>query len=323
MPFNHSAAMATRNVSENRTTKTLHQQICTAAVTIGTPHPLSYLSVLNVFLSITAFLGNILILVALHKVSSLHSPSKLLLRCLAITDLLVGVVAQPIYAGYETSLLYERWDMCRYTFASSLIAGYVLCGVSLPTLSAISVDRLLALLLGLRYRQVVTLRRMSLFVMSFWVLSSFSAMMYFFEYLVTLSYGYVIVSLCVAISMISYTKIFLTLHRHQIQVHDSRSVHQQQRNQTIPLNIARYRKAVSSALWLQLTMIICYLPHGIVEAVFALSGLSPAAVLARQFTATLVFSNSSLNPILYCWKIKEVRRAVKDTVRQVLCCLSS
>ena len=310
--------MVIANVSGNRKQKTLHQLICRAAVTVGTPHPLTYLSVLNVLLSITAFLGNILILVALHKVSSLHPPSKLLFRCLAITDLLVGLIAQPIYAGYEISLLYSRWDICRLTFSSSLIAGYVLCGVSLPTLSAISVDRLLALLLGLRYRQVVTMKRMFLFVISFWAMSSFAATMYFFNYLVTLSYGYIIVSLCVTISIISYSKIFLTLHHHQIQVGDP--VHQQQPIQIIPLNMARYRKAVSSALWLQLALIICYMPHGIVEAVLTHSGLSPAAVLARQFTATLVFSNSSLNPILYCWKIKEVRSAVKDTIRQVLCC---
>ena len=313
--------MAITNVSTNRTQKTLHQLICTAAVTVGTPYPLTYLSVLNILLSITAFLGNILILVALHKVSSLHPPSKLLLRCLAVTDLFVGLIAQPIYAGYETSLLYQRWDICRHTFASSLIAGYVLCGVSLPTLSAISVDRLLALLLGLRYRQVVTLKRTFVFVMSFWIMSSFAATMYFSNYLVTLSYGYMIVSLCVAISIISYTKIFLTLHRHQVQV--QAPVHQQQSSQIIPLNIARYRKAVSSALCLQLALIICYLPHGIVEAVLTYSGLSPAAVLARQFTATLVFSNSSLNPILYCLKINEVRRAVKDTIRQVRSCSSS
>ena len=312
--------MAIPSVSGNPTQKTLHQLICRAAVTVGTPHPLTYLSVLNIFLSITAFLGNVLILVALHKVSSLHPPSKLLLRCLAITDLFVGVIAQPLYAGYEISLLYDRWDMCRFTFASSLIAGYVLCGVSLPTLSAISVDRLLALLLGLRYRQVVKMKRMYAFVVCFWIMSSFAATMYFFNYLVTLSYCYIIVSLCVTISIISYTKIFLTLHRHRVQVRDP--VHQQQPSQIIPLNLARYRKAVFSALWLQLVLIICYLPHGLVEFVLAHSGLSPAAVLARQFTATLVFSNSSLNPILYCWKIKEVRRAVKDTIRQVLCCSS-
>ena len=74
--------------------------------------------------------------------------------------------------------------------------------------------------------------------------------------------------------------------------------------------------SISRTLCLQLTLIICYLSHGIGEAVFTRSGLSPATVLARQFTATLVFSNSSLSPILHCWKFKEVWRTVKDTIRQ-------
>ncbi|XP_078350032.1 putative G-protein coupled receptor 45 [Oculina patagonica] len=316
--------MVASNHSGDGTQKLLHQLICSAAVTVGVPHPLTSLSVINIFLSIIAFLGNTLILVALHKESSLHPPSKLLFRCLATTDLCVGLIAQPIYAAYEISLLYERWDVCRYTFAASLIAGYILCGVSLPTLSAISVDRLLALLLGLRYRQVVTLNRTFLTVTVFWAISIFAAAIYFSNYLITLSYCYIIVTLCVSISISSYTKIFHTLHRHQVQVQDHVHPHpEQQPSHAVPLNIARYRKAVHSAVWLQLTLIICYLPHGIVEALLSHFGITSAAVLARQFTATLVFSNSSLNPILYCWKIKEVRRAVKDTIRQVLCCSST
>ena len=177
-------------------------------------------------------------------------------------------------------------------------------------------DRLLALLLGLRYRQVVTLNRTLMVVTASWAISIFAAAMYFSSYLLTLSYCYIIVSLSVAVSILSYTKIFYTIHRHRLQVH----VHQQQPNPTIQLNEARYRKAVDSAVWLQMTLVICYLPHGIVEALPAHFGTSSATVLARQFTATLVFLNSSLNPILYCWRIKEVRRAVKDTIRQVLCC---
>ena len=49
-----------------------------------------------ILLSITAILGNSLILAALHKESSLHPPSKLLYRFLATSDLLVGLVSQPL-----------------------------------------------------------------------------------------------------------------------------------------------------------------------------------------------------------------------------------
>ena len=55
-----------------------------------------FLSSLNIFLSITAILGNALILVALRNVSSVHPPTKLSLRCLAVTDLCGGLISQPL-----------------------------------------------------------------------------------------------------------------------------------------------------------------------------------------------------------------------------------
>ena len=74
---------------------------------------------------------------------------KLLYRCLATTDLLVGLVVQPLYAAYLMSVVQEQWSLCRYY--AVFITGSVLFLVSLMTMTAISVDRLLALMLGLRY----------------------------------------------------------------------------------------------------------------------------------------------------------------------------
>ena len=155
------------NLTGTEKQKTLEQLICSPLVTDGIPHQIMYLSAINIFLSITAVLENTLILVALNKESSLHPPSKLFLRSLATTDLCVGLIAQPTYASYEISLLRRHWSVCSYTFATSFLAGYILCSMSLLTLSAISVDSLLALLLALRYRQVVTLKRTNMVVRSF------------------------------------------------------------------------------------------------------------------------------------------------------------
>ena len=71
-------------------------------------------------------------------------------------------------------------------------------------------------------------------------------------------------------------------------------------------------------------MVACYLPHGVAAALVSNNGLTSLVYQAWIYTATLVYFNSSLNPILYCWKLKEVRQAVKDTIRTVLChCISS
>jgi len=198
------------------------------------------------------------------------------------------------------------------------ITGCIFTGVSVGTLTAISVDRLLALLLGLRYRQVITLKRTYVIVFSLWLLSASLSATYFWNPFITFWCVSIYISLCLIISIFSYTKIFHTPH-HQNQVQG----HVQQPNQANQLNMARYKKAVSGAVWLQLTLVACYLPYDIVFALRAESGL-PSLSQAGSYTATLVYLNSSLNPILYCWKIVEVRQAVKDTIRQILCfCFSS
>ena len=307
--------MATMHFTGHGQKRILEQLLCSANVTAELHSQLTSISVLNCFLSITAFLENALVLFALHKESSLHPPSKLLLRSLATTDLCVGLISEPLFVIYWLSAAKEYRNIYRYLYAPGLIGSYILCAVSLSTMTAISVDRLLVLLLGLRYGQVVTLNRTYIIVITLWVLSAFVSATWLWNSQITLWYQIIGIPLCITISIFSYTKIFLTLRHHNTQIRS----HVQQPNQTNQLNIARYKKAVSTAIWLQLTLVACYLPYGVVNVLMTYSGLSSSVYHARIYAGTLVFLNSSLNPILYCWKIEEVRQAVKDTLRQVLC----
>ena len=214
---------------------------CSAELTGSIHSQLMCLSVLNIFLSITAFLGNTLILVALSKEMALHPPSKLLLRSLAATNLCVGIIIQPLHVTHWISAVYEQWDICRSTFATFVLTGRMLFMVSLLTLTAISVDTLLALLLGLRYRQVVTIKRTYVTVIAFWVSSFVGSTIFLWNELLSLRYTHIVTLLCLLTSIYSYTRIFLRLRHHQTQVQDNVT---EQTNQTILLNIARYRKTV-------------------------------------------------------------------------------
>ena len=188
--------------------------------------------------------------------------------------------------------------------------------MSLFTLTTTSVDRLLALLLGIRYRQVVTLKRTWVIVITLWVVSTaFSATLFWTNSLVFHWFAFIAILLCLVTAIFSYTKIFITLRHQQAQLHDRA----QQPNQTNQLNILRYKKAVSSAIWLQLTLVACYLPHCIVVGLWTHKGLSPTIFISLSYTRILVMLNSSLNPFLYCWKLDEVRKEVKNTIRRVLC----
>ena len=291
---------------------------CSPSSVVGSQQQSITFSAVNIFLSIATFVGNFLILVALNKESSLHPPSKLLYRCLATTDLLVGLVSQPLVATYWISLVHEHWSLCRYARGAFYISGIALCGVSLLTLTAISVDRLLALLLGIRYRQIVTLKRTYIIAATFWILSVGAGSISISHSRIIRWYSIIVIALCSVISIASYTKIFRTLRHHQAQVQDHV---QQQPSQETALNMERYRKAVSSALWVQLTLVVCYAPKLIILVVkiYRKKTYSSHVLVINGITSILTYFNSTLNPFLYCWKIKEVREAVKQTIRQALC----
>ena len=102
--------MAQTNLTDDENQKPLRELWCSAEFIRGVDCELIFLSAVNIFLSITAFLGNTLILVALHKETSLHPPSKLLYRNLAITDLCVGITGQPLNVTYWISVVTERWN---------------------------------------------------------------------------------------------------------------------------------------------------------------------------------------------------------------------
>ena len=310
--------IATTNSTESGTqTKAYEVLRCSPSLVVGLQQQLISFSAVNIFLSIAALLGNFLILVALKQESSLYPPSKLLYRCLATTDLLVGLVTQPLAATYWMSVVCEHWSLCRYARDAAYMSSYVLCSVSLSTLTAISVDRLLALLLGIRYRQIVTLKRIYIITTTFWIFSVAAGSFSILHTRIIFWCIIIVIPSCSVISIASYTKIFRTLRHNQAQVQDRV---QQQSSQTTALNMARYSKAVSSALWVQLALAVCYVPTVLVLLVLASrKTYSSHVVVIYAIANILTYFNSTLNPFLYCWKVREVRQAVKQTIRQALC----
>ena len=273
----------------------------------------------NILFSITASLGNILILIALRKVISIHPPTKLLFQCLAITDLGVGLISQPLMATLfllTDNIDIEIWKICSQLHSSLSIT---LCGVSVFASTALSVDRLLALFLG--YRHVVTLKRIRAVLASGCLALLLTVLVWNFR---TKPAGIIItifLTFCLIISLFSYTKIVLRLRQHQSSVRDNAQQGQANTGGS-PLNLERYKRTVVSVALVHLALVICYLPFNIFNTLIHLKGIHPNIYFLYHFTTTLLFLNSSLNPFLYCWRIKEIRQAVKATTRRFCACLS-
>ena len=268
---------------------------------------------INIASSITATLGNALILVALNKVSSLNPPSKLFLRCLAFSDLSVGLLVQPAAAVSLSTSVHHRWNLCRVSEELWFFFTVFMSAFSFATTMAISVDRLLALLLGIRYRQVVTIKRARFLVVPFLLASTANYVIYYINIFAFILFTAILWSSWLIMSIYCYTRIFITL-QNQIQ---AQITPQGQPNGISPINLLRYKKTVSTAVWLFAAMMICYGPFGLVVVVVATTSLSAPFIIINYFALTLVFLNSSFNPILYCWKIREVRNAVKKILRNL------
>ena len=270
----------------------------------------------NILFSITASLGNILILIALRKVTSIHPPTKLLFQCLAITDLGVGLISQPLMA--TLMLLVDNILNIMFSHLLSSLS-ITFCGVSVFASTALSVDRLLALFLG--YRHVVTLKRIRAVLASGCLALLLTVLVWNFR---TKPAGIIItifLTLCLIISLFSYTKIVLRLRQHQSSVRDNAQQGQANTGGS-PLNLERYKRTVVSVALVHLALVICYLPFNIFNTLIHLKGIHPNIYFLYHFTTTLLFLNSSLNPFLYCWRIKEIRQAVKATTRRFCACLS-
>ena len=256
------------------------------------------LSVINTVLAITAIIANTLILIALHEEISLHRPSKVLIRNLEASDLCVGFAELATVAQW-ISILQERWQICYYFFLAQNMISISSTLVSSSALATISVDRLLALLLRLRYRQVVTLRRVYVVTIAFWVLGAGNAIIFIWKRLVMIMVSSTGITVCLITSTFCYTTIFFKLRKQQTLVHNCPP---KQGNQTISLNISGYRKTVYTSLWLQLVFLFCYLPF-LLMVPFAHQQLgktqSSAFYVAMYSTITLMFFNSTINPILY------------------------
>ena len=282
-------------------------------------------SCVNVILLFGALFGNALILWVLRGVSSIHPPSRTLFYSLAASDLCVSLIAEPLNLMYMISSATGSAVLCSSMLPYLNVTGFALSGISLLTTAEISVDRLLALRLRLRYREVVSLWRARVVVAVTW-LTCFTAgttSLWSGEIFIIMQILGVFISL--SVSSFSYTSIHRILRQAERRrqgrniAWDQPSMSANESASSSVSSIRRYKKTVSTALWVYSVLLICSFPYMIVAALWAVFGGSEAIIIAHSYMITLLYFNSALNPILYCWKINEVRQAVKQTLGRVIC----
>ena len=185
----------------------------------------SYMSVIDFALSFTASMSNFLLLVALCKVRSLHPPTKLLFRCLSAADFFSGllnlVVSFQILISPESKKGENTCTGYLFHYGSLVFnLSFVFYLTSIEVSTILCVDRLLALLLGLRYKEIVTLFRVRVAVTGNVLKTVFIAglVQWLSDINITIIFTVLVLVISITTSVTSYVKIFLVLRKRQTQV---------------------------------------------------------------------------------------------------------
>ena len=262
---------------------------------------------LNVPLMIISISANSLVLAAMLTTPSLRSPSTVFLCCLTISDILVGFIAQPVYIATELErapLLYGAM------FALTSLA----CGVSVCTMAVISVDRYLALHYHMTYPHIMTEKRALYITLTVWLTGALVSCINLWNKSLFFYVTAVGIGVCITISTISYVKIFLIVRQHQLQIQVQHQAVQNlsTANRTLHLN----KSAINTFIYFMF-MILCYSP--LFASMLILAIYQKHETEAWNFADTISFMNSSINPVLYCWRLRELRTAVLKILRKMSC----
>ena len=260
----------------------------------------------------------------LRKISSLPKPVRILLLSLAVSDLAVGLIVQPLAIA---TLVTQNNE---YTFQfekASEVFGICFTAASFLNITALGADRFLAIHLHLRYQELVTHRRIVTAVITIWVFSATVSLFDLWDKMITAAQATLlaIVIVCFISTTFFYCKIYLTVRHLTNQIHTLQVQQASQNVESTSQNTARQRKSAIATFYVYIVFLLCNLPHYSINIANRVSGreISDSEEILIIYTQTLVHLSSSLNPLIYAWKMRPIRHAIMEILQNILskhCC---
>ena len=268
--------------------------------------------------SLVATLGNLLVIRALIKASTIPANVRKMFISLAFSDLAVGLLPQLMDA-----IIYAVvWKMasggdnlaflCPTVLSVLSYFVYSLIAASFLNVTVIAGDRLLAVSLHLRYQELVTARRLTTVLVSVWIISCVFPILYIlFPKEIEMVTG-IISIIGYALTIVVYVRIYKVVKYHQNQIY---SQNQLQNAQTREAH--RQRKSAYNSLFVSVVFLACYFPFFPCTILYETNTSEISFLVAQVASVFLICLNSSLNPIVYCWRYREIREIVKSTVKKL------
>ena len=269
--------------------------------------------VLASIMCLTTLLFNTVVIIAIWRTPVLHQPRNILLCSLAVSDFFVGLTSEPSFLVAEISLLLGNMEIYCLAVFIHFYTGWMFNGISFLTLSAITFERYLALRLHLRYAELITTTRVLMTALIYWAIwLTWITLLWFWakDKVVT---HILIAFCCLTATAVAwcYVAIFKTVKRHSKQIQSS----QHQTRQFL----GRYRRTTNTMIILISSFILCYFPFVVTSAISASQQKEDMRTSAAHSLAVLfIFGNSAANPLIYVWRVTDLREAARKALRNLL-----
>ena len=288
------------------------------AVTITT-------SVVLAVLSPVAVVGNILIMAVIWRNQTLRTPSYILLSGLAFTDFCTGFITQPLFVAsrficFQSSLESNapQLSFLPYNIAFSAGCSSYLNALTLLLITLMSIERWLYM----TRRSLLTVRRSCFIMATMMVLLIPMAVVHSKHILkrisdpVSKTVSFVILLFCIITTSIAYCRVFKIIRRHQLQV----TANEPSQNFGQPaINLAKYKKSVFTILYILGLLFASVLPLLVFVGLSLFSFNRSLLEIIFQIALTFSFLSSSLNPLMYLWRMNDIRNGVKQLSNHLLC----
>ena len=278
------------------------------------------LSVLNLIFSIVATLGNLLVILALRKASSISTTLKNLFLSLAVSDLAVALIPQLMLGVNLAVMLHmeasEKHNIDAFCPEILIICRFFvlfLAFASFLTVTAIAIDRFLALSLHLRYQELVTSKRVIIALMFLWLTSAIAASVF----ISMPENNLMVIAVIEFYGLLVTTTIYIHIYR-VVRYHQNQILTQCQLYNDQAMLVLREKKSAVNAMFVYIVFIACYVPNSCCTILLLTDGSRLSFLLANHVSVFLILLNSSLNPLIYCWRYRELRHNVKTTVKKLL-----
>ena len=263
--------------------------------------------VINTPFAIFAVLSNLLVISTICKSQELRVPANILLSSLAVTDLLVGLITQPLFVTWRLMLHYPS-TICNSEVVHSLYEAFLhLCtGGSFLCLAYLSTDRFLAVSKPLHYRAKVTTTQAARNMIILWVV---------WIGIVVLRYSGIDEETNQTITSVIAGTLVLYLLAAQIALIISikrNSIHALHSEENTA-NIAYKREArvALTIVYIFLALLVFLLPAVVVQIVLGFTSSNQSKTELNLAISALLI-NSSANPLIYFWRSRDMRKAARN-----------